>query len=279
MNHNAKVAALEIFTTHCKPSVAIAASNEPKPTKQAVNYFFDILLEGDMDRPPPPVATTPMAITDEKPTLYDEVSDGSKFRTPQSQFTTYAGMLVKRKSMSGAKAAAEAMAAAVAYGHVDKKSGECSFKINREAARRASKNPGVESAPRGRVPVLPQHDEQALADLVELFRVMKFPCFKSTIMGIVNLYLRAHPELWSSRAFKGGKATDGWYNGWLARYNLTHINQRPLELSRYEWFTSSNCKRYFDIIRDLALRLKGTCCLALTQALTQLLSTANPSNT
>ena len=48
--------------------------------------------------------------------------------------------------------------------------------------------------------MLPRQDKQALADLVELFRVMKFPCFKSTIMGIVNLFLRAHPELWSYRS-------------------------------------------------------------------------------
>jgi len=189
MSYHAKLCAKKVFDGSMRPCEAIKACDEPKPTKQAVYYYVQKLIRSSIEpSTPPATGASKQAADASKPVLYaGECANASEFRSPNTRFTVYAGLVVAREKLSGAKAAKKAMDAAKAYGH-------SGVTITREAARQASHKPGVEPLPKGRPPALPKDAEAALYELVLLFRAMKFPLFKSTIMNLVNCYLGAHEE-------------------------------------------------------------------------------------
>ena len=53
--------------------------------------------------------------------------------------------------------------------------------------------------------------------------------------------------------FKDGKATEGWYRGFLRRTGMTTGTERPLEITRAEWYTEENLKTYYDVAEGVLL--------------------------
>ena len=47
--------------------------------------------------------------------------------------------------------------------------------------------------------------------------------------------------------FPEGKATQGWYKGFLRRQGFLTGSVRPLEMTRAEWFTEDNLRTYYDV--------------------------------
>ncbi len=122
MTYHAKLCAKLVYDGGVRPCEAIQACDEPKPTKQAVYYFVQKLRRsGIAPSTPPATGASKQAGDASKPVLYAECANASEFRSPKTQFTVYAGLVIAREKLSGAKAAQKAVAAPVtvaAFGDV-----------------------------------------------------------------------------------------------------------------------------------------------------------------
>jgi hypothetical protein len=245
MTKHARAAAIRVVQAGISTKAAMDECPTPKPTKQAVSRFVGLYRQAGIEEMTP---ATPTAGPDGKPILPDEVADPRSFRSPKTRFVTLAGILVS-KGMPARTAAKEAVRVALAYGF--------DITMSQSTARRAGKTPGVEPKPVGAPPALPADYEEGLADVVDLFRGMKWPIFKSSLLAITNLFLANRPDLHSASAFPRGIASDRWYYAFLTRQGLTAKAQRPIEISRQKWWSSKNMGAHFDIVRDLALSLEG----------------------
>ena len=54
--------------------------------------------------------------------------------------------------------------------------------------------------------------------------------------------------------FHEGKASEGWYRGFLRRHGLETGAFRPLEMTRAEWLTVENLKKYYETVEGVLLK-------------------------
>ena len=93
--------------------------------------------------------------------------------------------------------------------------------------------------------------EQRLAEVVKVLRDKKFPVFPDLVchwctqMVAGTEYASYFPE---------GKATIGWYRGWLRRTPCLTGHQRPLEMTRHQWLTEGNLEQYFEICANVLVK-------------------------
>ena len=93
--------------------------------------------------------------------------------------------------------------------------------------------------------------EQRLAEVVKVLRDKKFPVFPDLVchwctqMVAGTEYASYFPE---------GKATIGWYRGWLRRTPCLTGHQRPLEMTMHQWLTEGNLEQYFEICANVLVK-------------------------
>ena len=95
---------------------------------------------------------------------------------------------------------------------------------------------------------LPHAMEERIARLVKQLRNKKLPVFPEDVMG------------WAAALIKGtrfagnflkGKASEGWYRGFLRRHNLVTGTDRPLEMTRSEWLSDVNLSSYYETAAEI----------------------------
>ena len=78
-----------------------------------------------------------------------------------------------------------------------------------------------------------------------------YTVFKGKVMRMANALVRGTA---AEDRFKNGEIKQHWYNRFLERQGLTTGNQRPLEIKRDEWTTSTNVAKHYDILADTCVR-------------------------
>ena len=91
---------------------------------------------------------------------------------------------------------------------------------------------------------VPSCIEARIVTLIQGLRQRKMPVFGDDVMGWCTEMIRDTPY---ERNFPGGKATVGWYRGFLRRTGMTTGTERPLEITRSEWLTEENLRTYYEV--------------------------------
>lgn len=97
---------------------------------------------------------------------------------------------------------------------------------------------------------VPSAIEARIAEPVRLLRAKKFPVFPEDIMKWCTEEIRGTDYALN---FPEGRATEGWYRGFLRRQGFLTGTVRPLEMTRAEWFTSDNLKQYFEVAAQVLI--------------------------
>ena len=71
---------------------------------------------------------------------------------------------------------------------------------------------------------------------------MKLPVFPDDVKGWCTTLIAGTP---AQELFQDGKASEGWYRVFLRRTGLETGTIRPLEMTRAQWLTVDNLKKYY----------------------------------
>ena len=77
----------------------------------------------------------------------------------------------------------------------------------------------------------PSHIEDRIVKLIKGLRQRKLPVFEDDVMGWCTEFIKDTPY---AAYFPDGKASVGWYRGFLRRTEMTIGTVRPLEITRSE---------------------------------------------
>lgn len=98
---------------------------------------------------------------------------------------------------------------------------------------------------------VPFNLERRLAEVVKVLRDKKFPVFPDLVCAWCTEMIAGTEH---ATYFPDGKATIGWYKGWLRRMPCLTGQQRPLEKTRHEWHTEENLKQYFEVAANVFVK-------------------------
>ena len=97
---------------------------------------------------------------------------------------------------------------------------------------------------------VPSYIEDRVVRLIIGLRHKKLPVFGDDVMGWCSEFIKDTPY---AAYFPDGKASEGWYRGFLRRTGMTTGTVRPLEITRSEWLTEDNLATYYDVAEGVLL--------------------------
>ena len=97
---------------------------------------------------------------------------------------------------------------------------------------------------------VPSSIEDRIVRLIKGLRQRKLPVFGDDVMGWCTEFIKGTPY---AAYFPDGKASVGWYRGFLRRTGMTTGTVRPLEITRSEWLTEENLATYYDVAEGVLL--------------------------
>ena len=86
--------------------------------------------------------------------------------------------------------------------------------------------------------------EERIVSLIKGLRQRKLPVFGDDVIGWCTELIKDTP---CATRFRDGKASEGWYRGFLRRTGMTTGTERPLEITRAEWYNEKNLTTYYDV--------------------------------
>ena len=97
---------------------------------------------------------------------------------------------------------------------------------------------------------VPAFIEERIVNLIKGLRQRKLPVFGDDVIGWCTELINGTE--WAAN-LKDGKASDGWYRGFLRRTGMATGTERPLEITRAKWYTEANLKTYYEVAEGVLL--------------------------
>jgi len=97
----------------------------------------------------------------------------------------------------------------------------------------------------------------ATACAFQTLREENWPVFKSDVMGWADRMIDQDPAV--ARFFEldvDGKhhVSSGWYTRFIKRCKFSTTNQKPIEIDRAKWLTSTNMKAYYNVFENVCIK-------------------------